>query len=224
MAGVAVRLDRVLYRLLTGSWGAFAFHPGADVDGPGDAVPPAAGSVARPAPLSAGPTAVADSFVPHEVGLYVHIPFCRSICPFCPYTKVQYEPENEGGFDPECSEAQAIPVLLHLTRIAELVGLAKRLQSLAKRPSGQMSPTSGEMPALCEPSVIRLTDRGFSCITCWNDTTPAATSAVCGRFAANRRFLLGSYFDGFVDLGRSPTNLRFPVILADPATHSLSQP
>ena len=24
-------------------------------------------------------------------GLYLHIPFCRSLCPFCPYNKVVYE-------------------------------------------------------------------------------------------------------------------------------------
>jgi len=27
-----------------------------------------------------------------EVGLYVHVPFCESICNFCPYNKVLYEP------------------------------------------------------------------------------------------------------------------------------------
>ena len=26
-----------------------------------------------------------------KLGLYVHIPFCRSICPFCPYCKTIYE-------------------------------------------------------------------------------------------------------------------------------------
>ncbi len=25
------------------------------------------------------------------LGLYVHIPFCRSLCSFCPYCKVRYE-------------------------------------------------------------------------------------------------------------------------------------
>lgn len=59
-------LDRILYRLLAGSWGRFAFSPG----------PIPAGSVS----------------VPEEVGVYVHIPFCRSVCPFCPYNKVLYEP------------------------------------------------------------------------------------------------------------------------------------
>jgi menaquinone C8-methyltransferase len=26
-------------------------------------------------------------------GLYVHIPFCRTLCPFCPYNKVRYDPQ-----------------------------------------------------------------------------------------------------------------------------------
>jgi coproporphyrinogen III oxidase-like Fe-S oxidoreductase len=29
-----------------------------------------------------------------DLGLYVHIPFCRSLCSFCPYCKVVYEPET----------------------------------------------------------------------------------------------------------------------------------
>ncbi|MGD2177772.1 MAG: radical SAM protein [Anaerolineae bacterium] len=28
-----------------------------------------------------------------EVGLYLHIPFCRQICPYCPYNKEAYDPE-----------------------------------------------------------------------------------------------------------------------------------
>ncbi len=39
-----------------------------------------------------------DSFLPYAdcegLGLYVHIPFCRSICSFCPYCKVVYEKEK----------------------------------------------------------------------------------------------------------------------------------
>lgn len=30
------------------------------------------------------------SALPPELGLYVHIPFCRSLCPFCPYNKTTY--------------------------------------------------------------------------------------------------------------------------------------
>src|SRR4030042_1723633 len=28
-----------------------------------------------------------------ELGLYLHIPFCRQICPYCPYNKELYNPE-----------------------------------------------------------------------------------------------------------------------------------
>ena len=28
-----------------------------------------------------------------ELGLYLHIPFCRQICPYCPYNKELYRPE-----------------------------------------------------------------------------------------------------------------------------------
>ncbi|MDZ4151175.1 MAG: hypothetical protein U1E01_08845, partial [Methylicorpusculum sp.] len=33
-----------------------------------------------------------ESFeVPHvqKLGLYIHIPFCKTICPFCPYNKIR---------------------------------------------------------------------------------------------------------------------------------------
>lgn len=29
----------------------------------------------------------------HELGLYLHIPFCEQICPYCPYNKTIYDPE-----------------------------------------------------------------------------------------------------------------------------------
>lgn len=33
-----------------------------------------------------------------ELGLYVHIPFCESICGFCPYCKVPYDEELCGRY------------------------------------------------------------------------------------------------------------------------------
>ena len=33
-----------------------------------------------------------------KLGLYVHIPFCRSICDFCPYCKYPYSPEQAGEY------------------------------------------------------------------------------------------------------------------------------
>ncbi|GAA0179555.1 radical SAM family heme chaperone HemW [Clostridium sediminicola] len=31
------------------------------------------------------------SRIEEEIGIYIHIPFCKSICPYCPYNKVVYE-------------------------------------------------------------------------------------------------------------------------------------
>jgi coproporphyrinogen III oxidase-like Fe-S oxidoreductase len=43
------------------------------------------------------PDAVLRSFV-GPFGLYVHVPFCRSICPYCPYNKVLYRPQAVAGY------------------------------------------------------------------------------------------------------------------------------
>ena len=34
-----------------------------------------------------------DAFAGNSAALYVHIPFCRDLCPYCPYNKVRYEPD-----------------------------------------------------------------------------------------------------------------------------------
>lgn len=61
-------IDKTLYRILTGTSGKFTFHPG-----------PGPGWTCKP------PSTLED------MGLYVHIPFCRSLCSFCPYTKVRFD-------------------------------------------------------------------------------------------------------------------------------------
>ena len=33
-----------------------------------------------------------------EFGIYLHIPFCRQICPYCPYNKELYESEIAGQY------------------------------------------------------------------------------------------------------------------------------
>ncbi len=58
-------LSRLLYRLGTGRWGRFQFYEGAG---------PKPKGTSEPSP-----------------GVYVHIPFCRHLCPFCPYTKTLHE-------------------------------------------------------------------------------------------------------------------------------------
>ena len=30
-------------------------------------------------------------FDSNEIGIYVHIPFCKTLCPFCPYNKIKYD-------------------------------------------------------------------------------------------------------------------------------------
>ena len=40
-------------------------------------------------PVNVPPRSVTEVF-PAMPGLYLHIPFCRTICPFCPYNKVAY--------------------------------------------------------------------------------------------------------------------------------------
>lgn len=33
-----------------------------------------------------------------ELGIYVHIPFCTTICSFCPYNKVKYDKSLAASF------------------------------------------------------------------------------------------------------------------------------
>jgi coproporphyrinogen III oxidase-like Fe-S oxidoreductase len=35
---------------------------------------------------------------PSSINLYVHLPFCRQLCPFCPYVKEVYDPETSTAY------------------------------------------------------------------------------------------------------------------------------
>ena len=49
-----------------------------------------------------------------NLGLYVHIPFCEKICPFCPYYKIKYEEELSKKFKNSLiKEIDLIGKLLH---------------------------------------------------------------------------------------------------------------
>ncbi len=49
-----------------------------------------------------------------EFGLYLHIPFCRQICPYCPYNKELYQPE--------VAERYAEAVIKEIDIYAKLIG------------------------------------------------------------------------------------------------------
>jgi coproporphyrinogen III oxidase-like Fe-S oxidoreductase len=34
-----------------------------------------------------------------NLGLYLHVPFCKKLCPFCPYHRVRYEPPAFASFE-----------------------------------------------------------------------------------------------------------------------------
>jgi coproporphyrinogen III oxidase-like Fe-S oxidoreductase len=35
---------------------------------------------------------------PSRINLYIHLPFCRQLCPFCPYVKELYDPESSAAY------------------------------------------------------------------------------------------------------------------------------
>jgi oxygen-independent coproporphyrinogen-3 oxidase len=48
-------------------------------------------------PLLTGDTP--PTFEVQEVGLYLHVPFCRSLCPFCPYNRMRYSADLYARFE-----------------------------------------------------------------------------------------------------------------------------
>lgn len=84
-----IALDKLLYRLLCGTPGGFKFSPGL--------------------------VAWDEVIIPNPVPVYVHIPFCRSLCPFCPYTKTLYE----AGLAADYSSALEVEVRRVLANLDE---------------------------------------------------------------------------------------------------------
>jgi len=67
------------------------------------------------------PSTGEDLRVNEKTGLYIHIPFCKSMCPYCPYYKVFY--------DEELSQRYKSALILEIKRYGEKIG-RKRLTSL----------------------------------------------------------------------------------------------
>jgi oxygen-independent coproporphyrinogen-3 oxidase len=82
-------LTKGRYWALTGTWGRFTFNPGP-------------------------PQSHEGSFLPDEVGLYVHIPFCRTLCSFCPYTKILYSHRTANSYL-DCLESEAKGLISRLS-------------------------------------------------------------------------------------------------------------
>ena len=51
----------------------------------------------KPFVLRKAPDYLPDLDVP-GLGVYVHVPFCKSLCPFCPYYKTQYDESVHAGY------------------------------------------------------------------------------------------------------------------------------
>lgn len=87
---------------------------------------------------AATPEDVVSSFT-GSFGLYVHVPFCRSICPFCPYNKVLVR------------DGLVAPYFAALREELDLYGVSGlRLESLY---------VGGGTPSLCLEEVGSLVER-----------------------------------------------------------------
>ena len=56
------------------------------------------GMVRFDAPVVPPTAEVVVAGFPEPPGLYLHVPFCTSICPFCPYNKVRYDAHLAGRY------------------------------------------------------------------------------------------------------------------------------
>lgn len=94
----------------------------------------------KPFCLNSGETPQFDSSL-KNFGLYVHIPFCRRICPFCPYNKCLY---REDKADEYCKA-----LLLELLRYKEIFSSA-RIDSVY---------FGGGTPTSVTPKLVQLINR-----------------------------------------------------------------
>ncbi len=187
-------LDRLLYRILVGSWGGFTFRP--------------------------GPIGPEDVSVPDPVGVYVHIPFCRSICPFCPYTKMLYEPEIAARYG-RCLEAETESVLFWLEGAGAGISsiyfgggtpltMAETVESLVRLAQPKLvrgAPIAAEVhPNDVTPSaVLRLRDSGVNMVSLGVESLEDAVLGVIGRNYDSATAI--SALDTLLDCGHFAVNV-----------------
>ena len=87
---------RLLHRAVTGRWERMRLEPFGDI------------TTLRPK-------------MPRTAGLYLHVPFCRSLCPFCPYNRQQYNPDAYSLYERAvCQEMELRAPEMADTRIVSL--------------------------------------------------------------------------------------------------------
>ena len=84
-----------------------------------------------------------------QLGLYLHVPFCRNLCPYCPYNRVEYEESLYRRFE----DAAHQEIELYARRFAETFsgGHQQRPRNKGKRPVGRGDP--GRVPGLTTDEV-----------------------------------------------------------------------
>ncbi len=106
-------MHNVLPKILTGNSSRFMFYPGRSEPPNSD--------------FNNTFHGIHDAIVKHrielpdDIGIYVHIPFCRSLCSFCPYTKMLYSSEvAQRYFDSLCMELKELSESLGDTKVSSL--------------------------------------------------------------------------------------------------------
>jgi len=123
--------------------------------------------------------ALPDLDVPN-LGVYVHVPFCETLCPFCPYFKTRYDPREAAAFleavlgEIDLVAARRFPERRSVTSLYVGGGspalLADKLSEITKRIGAHLD-VAGDAGVELHPRDVReglaetLTDAGFNMVS-----------------------------------------------------------